>query len=249
MAERSASKLRIAATSPGPQDSPSSLASPWRERVLAPILRDNFSTPTGSRVDRGSLRRSLIAPSSPGPQVPLAQNDSLVSKEESTVRRSSRRIARKATKEPAASARIICHSYLERLLNVEVPQKASPKVEEAAEPEVPKNNGSALRLRSATKIAISMPGSQPAAGDQGTLSERRQEAETDQADGPKEPPQSVRRKRSYKQAVGELDEEQQLEDGGLQPPSSKTPSPPCPASEVVRPPAPSCTPCRGTRCS
>ena len=109
-AGRSASKLRIAATSPGPQDSPSSPASPWRERVLAPILPDNFSTPTGSRVDRRSVRRSLIAPSSPGPQVSLAQNYALVSKEESTVRRSSRRIARKATKEPAASARIICES-------------------------------------------------------------------------------------------------------------------------------------------
>ncbi|KAM9080364.1 inner centromere protein isoform 1-T1 [Megaptera novaeangliae] len=243
-AGRSASKLRIATTSPGPQNSPSSPASPWRERVLAPILPDNFSTPTGSRVDRRSVRRSLIAPSSPGPQVSLAQNYALVSKEESTVRRSSRRIARKATKEPAASARIICHSYLERLLNVEVPQKVSPKAEEpskeaepeeAAEPEVPKNNGSALRLRSATKIAISTPGSQPAAGGQGTPSEGRQEAKTDQADGPKEPPQSVRRKRSYKQAVSELDEEQQLEGEELQPPRSKTPSPPCAASKVVRP--------------
>nr|XP_030689804.1 inner centromere protein isoform X5 [Globicephala melas] len=241
---RSASKLRIAATSPGPQDSPSSPASPWRERVLAPILPDNFSTPTGSRVDRRSVRRSLIAPSSPGPQVSLAQNYSLVSKEESTVRRSSRRIARKATKEPAASARIICHSYLERLLNVEVPQKVSPTAEEpskeaepeeAAELEVPKNSGSALQLRSTTKIALSTPGSQPAAGGQGTPSEGRPEAKTDQADGPKEPPQSVRRKRSYKQAVSELDEEQQLEDEELQPPRSKTPSPPCPASKVVRP--------------
>ncbi|XP_060014952.1 inner centromere protein isoform X4 [Lagenorhynchus albirostris] len=243
-AGRSASKLRIAATSPGPQDSPSSPASPWRERVLAPILPDNFSTPTGSRVDRRSVRRSLIAPSSPGPQVSLAQNYSLVSKEESAVRRSSRRIARKATKEPAASARIICHSYLERLLNVEVPQKVSPTAEEpskeaepeeAAEPEVPKNSGSALQLRSTTKIALSTPGSQPAAGGQGTPSEGRPEAKTDQADGPKEPPQSVRRKRSYKQAVSELDEEQQLEDEELQPPRSKTPSPPCPASKVVRP--------------
>ncbi|XP_033716711.1 inner centromere protein isoform X8 [Tursiops truncatus] len=176
--------------------------------------------------------------------VSLAQNYSLVSKEESTVRRSSRRIARKATKEPAASARIICHSYLERLLNVEVPQKVSPTAEEpskeaepeeAAEPEVPKNSGSALQLRSTTKIALSTPSSQPAAGGQGTPSEGRPEAKTDQADGPKEPPQSVRRKRSYKQAVSELDEEQQLEDEELQPPRSKTPSPPCPASKVVRP--------------
>lgn len=45
-------------------------------------------------------------------------------------------------------------------------------------------------------------------------------------------PHAGRRKRSYKQAVNELDEEQQLEDEELQPPRSKTPSPPCPASKV-----------------
>lgn len=45
-------------------------------------------------------------------------------------------------------------------------------------------------------------------------------------------PHAGRRKRSYKQAVSELDEEQQLEDEELQPPRSKTPSPPCPASKV-----------------
>ncbi|KAM9763766.1 inner centromere protein isoform 3-T3 [Dama dama] len=235
-AGRSASKLRIAVAAPGPQGSPSSPTSPWRERVLAPLQPDNFSTPTGARVNRRSVRRSLIAPSSPGPQASLAQNHSPVSKEEGTVRRSSRRIAKKAAKEPTASARIICHSYLERLLNVEVPQKVSPKEEEpskeaepkeAAEPEVPKNNGKALQLRSTTNITLSPPSSQPAASGQ--------ESETDQEDGPKEPPQSVRRKRSYKQAVSELDEEQQLEDEELQPPRSKTPSPPCPASKVVRP--------------
>lgn len=102
---RSASKLRIAAATPGPQDSPSSPASPWRERVLAPLQPDNFSTPMGARVDRQSVRRSLIAP---GPQASLAQNHSPVSKEESTIRRSSRRIAKKTAKEPTASARIIC---------------------------------------------------------------------------------------------------------------------------------------------
>ncbi|XP_019511498.1 PREDICTED: inner centromere protein [Hipposideros armiger] len=243
-AGRSASKLRIAQTSPGPQDSPGSPASPWRERVLAPILPDNFSTPRGSHGDPQSVRRSLIRPTSPGPQVSLAQKYSLVTKPESTVRRSSRRIAKKATKEPPPSARIICHSYLERLLNIEVPQKVSPKQKEpseeaelveAAEPEVPKNDTSTLWPHSATKIAVSTPGPHPEARGQETPSEGQQEVKTNQADGPKEPPQSVRRKRSYKQAVSELDEEQQLEDEELQPPRSKTPSPPCPASKVVRP--------------
>ncbi|XP_034501093.1 inner centromere protein isoform X4 [Ailuropoda melanoleuca] len=236
-ASRSASKLRIAQASSGLQDLPGSPASPWQERVLAPILPDNCSTPTGTCVDPQSVRRSLIAPSSPGRQVSLSQKYSLVAKQENHVRRSSR-IGKKATKEPAASARIICHSYLERLLNVEVPQKVGreqkPSEEaepmESDEPEVPKNVSC-----SATKIAISTPGSRPVAGGQETPSEGQQEPRTDQADGPKEPPQSVRRKRSYKQAVSELDEEQWLEQEGLQARRSKTPSPPCPAGKVVRP--------------
>lgn len=87
-------------------------------------------------------------------------------------------------------------------------------------------------------------------------------------------PRWGRRKRSYKQAVSELDEEQQLEEEELQAPRSKTPSPPCPASKVsghlpslgaqhahthgltpvlihrwCGPSGPSCTLCRGTRCS
>ncbi|XP_053755585.1 LOW QUALITY PROTEIN: inner centromere protein [Panthera pardus] len=244
-ASRSASKLRIAQASPGPQDLAGSPASPWQERVLAPILPDNCSTPTGAHIDPQSVRRSLIAPSSPGRQVSLAQKYSLVAKQEKPVRRSSRRIGKKATEEPAASARIICHSYLERLLNIEVPQKVGPEQKrpseeaepaQAAEPEGPKQDKSTLWPRSATKIAISTPGSQPVAGGQETPSKGRQEPKTDQADGPKEPPQSVRRKRSYKQAVSELDEEPQLEDEEeLQPSRSKTPSPPCPASKVVRP--------------
>ncbi|KAF0871709.1 INCE protein, partial [Crocuta crocuta] len=243
-AGRSASKLRIAQASPGPQDSAGSPASPWQERVLAPLLPDNCSTPTGARVGPQAVRRSLIAPSSPGHQVSLAQKYSLVAKQEKPVRRSSRRMGKKAAEEPAASARIICHSYLERLLNVEVPQKVGPEQKQpseeaeavqAAELESPKQDRSTLWPRSATKIAISTPGSQSVAGGPETPSKGQQEPKTDQADGPKEPPQSVRRKRSYKQAVSELDEEQQLEDEELQPPRSKTPSPPCPASKVVRP--------------
>ncbi|XP_045711337.1 inner centromere protein isoform X2 [Phyllostomus hastatus] len=241
---RSASKLRIARTSPGPPDSPGSPASPWQQRVLAPILPDNSSTSAGSRVDRQPVLRSLLTSSFPDNQDALAQKYSLVAKPESTVRRPSRRVAKKATKEPAASARIICHSYLERLLNVEVPQKVSPEEDsseeaepvEEAEPAVPKNEGSTSSPRSANKIVVSTSHSQPVAGSQETPSAGQQEARTGPADGPKEPPQSVRRKRSYKQAVSELeDEEQPLEDEELQPPRSKTPSPPCPASKVVRP--------------
>lgn len=86
------------------------------------------------------------------------------------------------------------------------------------------------------------------------------------------PPVLGRRKRSYKQAISEPDEEQ-LEDEELQPCQNKTPSPPCPANKVSRflpllgvclacsiltpalvcrwygPSGLSCTQCRRTRCS
>nr|XP_045011449.1 inner centromere protein isoform X2 [Jaculus jaculus] len=238
-AGRSASKLKIARVSQDPQNSPGSPDSPWQERVLSPILPNNMpDTPKHPHGDIRSVRRSLIPP---GPPVSLAQKYSLISIQEGPIRRSNR-IAKKAIKEPEASPRIICHSYLERLLNVEVPQKVGPEQEtsneaepeEAPEPEVSKNTECTLQPRSATKIAISMPTLKPVTSGQETRPVRQQEAKTDEADGRREPPQSVRRKRSYKQAMSELDEEHP-EDEDLQAPRSKTPSPPCPASKVVRP--------------
>uniref|UniRef100_A0A2K6P716 Inner centromere protein n=1 Tax=Rhinopithecus roxellana TaxID=61622 RepID=A0A2K6P716_RHIRO len=236
---RSVSKLRIARVSPGPRDSPGSPDSPWRERVLAPILPDNFSMPTGSPADSQSVRHNLIAPSSLSPQV-LAQKYSLVAKQESVVRRASRRLAKKTAEEPAASGRIICESggLAVSPPSVFSPEQESPEEAEpvaAAEPEVPGNNGNNSCPRSDTEIANSTPNSKPAASSPETPPAGQQEAKTDQTDGPREPPQSARRKRSYKQAVSELDEEQHLEDEELQPPRSKTPSSPCPTSKVVRP--------------
>uniref|UniRef100_A0A2K6CA21 Inner centromere protein n=1 Tax=Macaca nemestrina TaxID=9545 RepID=A0A2K6CA21_MACNE len=237
---RSVSKLRIARVSPGPRDSPGSPDSPWRERVLAPILPNNFSMPTGSPADSQSVRHSLVAPSSLSPQV-LAQKYSLVAKQESVVRRASRRLAKKTAEEPAASGRIICESgglAVAVPSSVFSPEQESPEEAEpvaAAEPEVPENNGNNSWPRNDTEIGNSTPNPKPAASSPETPSAGQQEAKTDQADGPREPPQSARRKRSYKQAVSELDEEQHLEDEELQPPRSKTPSSPCPSSKVVRP--------------
>lgn len=105
-AGRSVSKLRIAQATPVPQASP---ASPWQERVLLPILPDNFSSTPGTRVERRSVRRSLLAPSNQKAQVSLAEKFSLVAKQELPVRSSSR-ISRKDPEEPTASARIICES-------------------------------------------------------------------------------------------------------------------------------------------
>ncbi|XP_051002856.1 inner centromere protein [Acomys russatus] len=235
-AGRSVSKLKIARASRGLQDSPDSA---WQERVLSPI-QPNIILPTTAKSPLGNIRS---VQRNPDPQVPLATKYSLVADQENASRRSSRRLAKKAGKEPEASARIICHSYLERLLNVEVPQKvgleqepteeAEPE-EAAEEPEVSENSGCNLKPLSATKTEISVPTSKPVPTGQATAVEEQQDAELDQTDGHREPPQSVRRKRSYKQAMSEPDEEQ-LEDVELQPPQNKTPSPPCPANKVVRP--------------
>ncbi|XP_040603826.1 inner centromere protein isoform X1 [Mesocricetus auratus] len=227
-AGRSVSKLKIARASQGLQDSPDS---PWQERVLSPILPNN-SLPTTAKNPLGDVQL-----------VPLATKYCLVAGQENASRRSSRRLAKKADKEPEASARIICHSYLERLLNVEVPQKVGLEQEpiEEAEPEEAaeetegsKNSGCTSKRHSATKIVISTPTSKPVATEQATAIEEQQEAKLDQTDGHRKAPQSVRRKRSYKQAMSEPDEEQP-EDEELQPPRNKTPSPPCPANKVVRP--------------
>ncbi|XP_075829570.1 inner centromere protein isoform X2 [Microtus pennsylvanicus] len=229
-AGRSASKLKIARASQGLQDSPGSPDSPRKERVLSPLLPNNI-LPTTAKNPLGnarSVRQSLISQDS---QVPLSKKYCLVAEQENATRRSSR-LAKMADKEPEASARIICHSYLERLLNVEVPQKVSleqestkeAESEEAVpppeeEPEVSKNSDYTSKLVTT---------------DQATDIEEQQEAKLDQTDGHREPPPSARRKRSYKQAMSEPDEEH-LEDEELQPPQNKTPSPPCPANKVVRP--------------
>ncbi|XP_057634011.1 inner centromere protein isoform X1 [Chionomys nivalis] len=229
-AGRSASKLKIARASRGLQDSPGSPDSPRKERVLSPLLPNNI-LPTTAKNPLGnarSVRQSLISQDS---QVPLSKKYCLVAEQENATRRSSR-LAKMADKEPEASARIICHSYLERLLNVEVPQKVSleqestkeAESEEAApppeeEPEVSKNSDCTSKLVTT---------------DQATDIEEQQEAKLDQTDGHRDPPPSARRKRSYKQAMSEPDEEH-LEDEELQPPQNKTPSPPCPANKVVRP--------------
>ncbi|KFO29470.1 Inner centromere protein [Fukomys damarensis] len=170
---------------------------------------------------------------------------SVVAKQEGTCRRSSKRIDKNMPPVPAASARIICHSYLERLLNVEVPQRVGPRQEEpsreaepmvaAAEPEDPGSSGNPLLAHSAAQTTIHTPDSQPAPGGQEMPPEGQQGVTADDSEGHQEPPQSVRRKRSYKRAMSDPEEEPSLADEELQPLRNKTPSPPCPASKVVRP--------------
>ncbi|XP_043829192.1 inner centromere protein [Dromiciops gliroides] len=238
---RSVAKLRIARPAPS-EDTAAELGGvpsspetqPQSETELLLDLPESPRTPTGSRCDRRSVRRSLVRKTSKAPRVSLINKYSMVPQKISPVRRSSRKLAR----EPAATGRIICHSYLERLLDVEVPRKASSEEEveqeTEAEPEVPEGTRRTLRPRNANKIAISTPRAQPESGAQ---DDRGSESKTDQSEELREPPQSVRRKRSYKQAISEPDEtgEHADDDEALTPPREKTLSPVCPPSKVVRP--------------
>lgn len=88
-----------------------------------------------------------------------------------------------------------------------------------------------------SKIAINTPGSRTVVGDSDTSPEGDPETGTDHAKGSKELVHSARRKRSYKQAVSDPDEEEveEQEEEEPQHPSIKTPSPVCPANKVARP--------------
>ncbi|XP_044535943.1 inner centromere protein [Gracilinanus agilis] len=221
-------ELDGAPSSPGTQPEPGG--------NLLSGLPESPRTPTGSRCDRRSVRRSLVRKSSKAHRVSLLHKYSMVPKRISSSRRSSRKVAQEVAQEPAATGRIICHSYLERLMK-EVPGKASSEEDtehvKEAEQETSEGTRRTLRPRNANKIAISTPKAQPEPGSQGNGDS---ETKTEQAEEPREPPQSVRRKRSYKQAVSELDENgDHLEDEALTPPKNKTSSPVCPPSKVVRP--------------
>ncbi|XP_072493237.1 inner centromere protein isoform X3 [Notamacropus eugenii] len=214
-----------APSSPGTQPQP--------ETELLLDLPESPRTPTGSRCDRRSVRRSLVRKSSQAHRVSLIHKYSMVPKKVNKGRRSSRKVAQ----EPAATGRIICHSYLERLLDVEVPRKASSEEESdhatESKQEAPEGTRRTLRPRNAHKIAISTPKTQPESGSQ---ADSDSESKKDQGEEPREPPQSIRRKRSYKQAVSEPGENgDHMDDEALTPPRTKTPSPVCPPSKVVRP--------------
>ncbi|XP_068964618.1 inner centromere protein [Petaurus breviceps papuanus] len=218
-------ELDRAPSSPGTQPQP--------DTELLLDLPESPRTPTGSHRDRRSVRRSLVRKSSQTHRVPLIHKYSMIPEKITSTRHSSRKLAQ----EPAATGRIICHSYLERLLDVEVPTKASSKEEAEyvteSEQEAPEGTRRTLRPRNAHKIAISTPKAQPESGSQ---ADGDSECKMAQGEEPMEPPQSVRRKRSYKQAVCELGESgDHLDEEVLTPPRTKTPSPVCPSSKVVRP--------------
>ncbi|KAK4822340.1 hypothetical protein QYF61_013531 [Mycteria americana] len=189
-------------------------------------IKDNPGTPTGSRLSRRSVRRSLMGKTSMTRRTSLAEKYSLASKRESMIRRS---VTRTMIKRKAARKSSVSSSRMDVSSSGEVPEDEEtvlktgpppgPCTPSKLNPQSPQ-----MSLRSRTISRNEQP--QETSNNENNLNKN---GET------QEPPQSARRKPSYKRAVDERYDNQQAEDGGLSPPRRKTPSPTFPASKVVRP--------------
>ncbi|NWU72357.1 INCE protein, partial [Pterocles burchelli] len=185
------------------------------DMVPPQLTRDSPGTPTGSRRSRHSVRRSLMGKTSMTRRTSLAEKYSLARKRESMIRKSvTRAMAKKkaARKSSVSSSRVDgkfgCHRM--SLLGT-VPAPFGPQ-------------SPRMSLRSRTISRNEQP-QEPSSN----------ENNVNKNEKTQEPPQSARRKPSYKRAVDDRYDTQQAEEGGLSPLRRKTPSPTFPASKVVRP--------------
>ncbi|NWW42296.1 INCE protein, partial [Pedionomus torquatus] len=191
------------------------------EEEPSQCVRDNPGTPTGSRLSRRSVRRSLMGKTSMTRRTSLTEKYSLASKRESMIRKS---IAR-AAKRKAARKSSVSSSCMDVSSSVEVPEdeetvvKAGPppgpRTPSELKPQTPRMS---LRSRTVSRN-----------------DETNNESNLNKNEETQEPPQSARRQPSYKRAVDECYDNQQAEEGGLSPPKKKIPSSAFPASKVVRP--------------
>ncbi|NXX24958.1 INCE protein, partial [Nicator chloris] len=206
--------------------------SPWehnRAQEPSQPLRNSLGTPTGSRLSRRSVRRSLMGKASLSHRTSLAEKYSLASKRESMIRTS---IARAAGKKKAARKRSVSSSSMDGEFGChEAPHSL--------------NQERAVSMCDCPETRLLFP--QDLQSPQmslcsHTVSKHGQPREPNSSENnlnkneeTLEPPQSARRKPSYKRAVDERYDHQQAEEGGLSPLRRKTPSPVLPASKVVRP--------------
>ncbi|XP_063253913.1 inner centromere protein isoform X2 [Prinia subflava] len=203
--------------------------SPWEHNQAqepSQPLRNSPGTPTGSRLSRRSVRRSLMGKASLSRRTSLAEKYSLASKRESMIRTS---IARAAGKKRAAQKRSVSSSSVDVSSSISV-QEGEETVVKTGPPPGP----STPRKQDFENPPMSLRSH--------TVSKHGQPQETNSSENnlnrngeTLEPPQSARRKPSYKRAVDERYDHQQAEEGGLSPLKRKTPSPVLPASKVVRP--------------
>ncbi|NXK42471.1 INCE protein, partial [Piprites chloris] len=198
--------------------------------------RDNPGTPTGSRRSRRSVRRSLMGKTSLSHRTSLAEKYSLASKRESMVQKS---ITRAASKKKMALQSSVSSSSAEASSSADIPEGEETVVKAGITPQsepgmwncpetlllFPQDSQSPqMSLCSRTITKHGQP-QEPSSS----------ENKLNKSGETLDPPQSARRKPSYKRAVDERYDHQQAEEGGLSPPRKKTPSPVFPASRVVRP--------------
>ncbi|NXU12832.1 INCE protein, partial [Pardalotus punctatus] len=179
-------------------------------------LRDSPATPTGSRLSRRSVRRSLMGKASLSRRTSLAEKYSLASKRGSMIRAS---ITKAASKKAAARKRSVSSSSMDGEFGHHQRVLPLSAAEESKDFQSPR-----MSLRSHTVIKHGQPQEQSSSGNsRGDLP------------GVMGCVLSCRRKPSYKRAVDERYDHQQAEEGGLSPLKRKTPSPVLRASKVVRP--------------
>ncbi|NWW80430.1 INCE protein, partial [Climacteris rufus] len=186
-------------------------------------LRDNPVTPTGSRLSRRSVRRSLMGKTSLSHRTSLAEKYSLASKRESMIRRS---MARTAAKRKVARKRSVSCSSMDGEFGY-LNQEWAVSVRNC--PEIPllfPQDFQSPRMSLRSHTVSKQEQLQEPSSSENNLNKNGQTLD---------PPQSARRKPSYKKAVDERYDNQQAEEGGLSPVRRKTPSPIFPASKVVRP--------------
>ncbi|XP_059330292.1 inner centromere protein [Ammospiza nelsoni] len=188
--------------------------------------RSSPGTPTGSRLSRRSVRRSLMGKPSLSRRTSLAEKYSLASKRESMIRAST---AKAAGKKRATQRRSVFSSSVDASSSISVPEDEETVVKTGpppgpSTPSKLESQNPRMSLRSHTISKHRQPQEQNSS-----------ENNLNKNGGTLEPPQSARRKPSYKRAVDERYDHQQAEEGGLSPLRKKTLSPVLPASKVVRP--------------
>ncbi|KAE8606944.1 hypothetical protein XENTR_v10010939 [Xenopus tropicalis] len=206
-------------------------------------LTNQSVTPTGSKSDRRSVRRSLVVVKPSSRRSSLASQFSLASKRESMTREAVRKsirqsIAKKkaAMETSSASSQRSCQSSIE-IIDDEITIKIRPETapsesvsEEAHTIESPRRS---LRSRTFKKIAISnLPDSEEP---QRRVTRQMVAMDAEPTPETTDDAQNIRRK-SYKRAVDELSDDERPSEGERSPPRKKTPSPPCPPSKIVKPP-------------
>ncbi|NXQ60918.1 INCE protein, partial [Anthoscopus minutus] len=189
-------------------------------------LRNSPGTPTGSRLSRRSVRRSLMGKNSLSHRTSLAEKYSLASKRESMIRTS---VARAASKKKAARKRSVSSSSMDASSSISVPEDEETVVKTGPPPGP--STPSKLDFQSPQMSLCSHTVSKYGQPQEPNSSENNLNKNGETL----EPPQSARRKPSYKRAVDERYDHQQAEEGGLSPLRRKTPSSVLPASKVVRP--------------